>query len=143
MVRWADFERAAPELAGLAREGIEQHGFMLLGTVRRDGTARISPVEVRIVDGQLVMNLVLGSTKERDVRRDPRVLLHAPVFSADDPADELKLRGRAMGLEDERLRQAAALWTPPPEFDSFAVDVEDVALVEWKQGERRVTRWTR
>jgi hypothetical protein len=143
MVAWADFERTAPELAALGRERIERHGFMLLGTTRHDGTARISPVEVRIVEAELVMNLVLGSTKERDVRRDPRVLLHAPVLSADDPADELKLRGRAVRIDDQRLRSEAALWQPPPEFDSYAVDLEDVALVEWEKGELRVTRWTR
>jgi hypothetical protein len=142
MVSWADFERSAPELAATGRERLETYGFMLLGTTRRDGTARISPVEVRIVEGELVMNLVRGSMKERDVRRDPRILLHSPVLSSYDPADELKLRGRAVEIADEGLRQAVALWDPPPEFDAFSLDLEDVAFVEWEQGTMRISRWT-
>jgi hypothetical protein len=142
MSTWAEFEQAAPELAAIGRERIERHGFMLLGTIRRDGTPRISPVEVRRVAGQLAMNLVRGSTKERDVRRDPRILLHDPVLSSDDPAEEFKLRGRAVEIEDEALRAAVKLWDPPPEFDAFSVDVESAAFVAWSQGEMTVTRWS-
>jgi hypothetical protein len=141
MVRWAEFEREAPELARVGRERIEQHGFMLLGTVRRDGTARISPVEVRIVAGQFVLCLVRTSTKLADVRRDPRVLLHSPMLHSDDPNDEYKLRGRLVVVEDAALRDAAALWEPPPEFDVYSLDVESVAFVEWAKGEMRVRRW--
>ncbi len=83
-----------------------------------------------------------GSTKQRDVRRDPRVLLHSPVLSADDPADELKLRGVVVEIHDERLRAPVALWEPPPEFDAFTVDVRDVAHVRWRQGRMSVERWT-
>ena len=142
MSTWDDFEQAAPELAAIGRERIERHGFMLLGTIRRDGTPRISPVEVRIVDGELAMCLVRGSTKERDVRRDPRVVLHSPMLNADDPNDELKLRGRLVEVEDPALREAAALWTPPPELDVFALDVESAAFVEWSKGEMTVRRWS-
>lgn len=143
MFRWSDFEAAEPRLAAVGRDRIERLGFMLLGTVRRDGTARISPVEARIVDGELVFNLLRPSRKLGDVRRDPRVLLHSPVLNADDPNDELKLRGRAVEIEDPALRVAAALWTAPPEFDSFRLELESAAFVEWEQGERRVSVWRR
>jgi Pyridoxamine 5'-phosphate oxidase len=142
MPSWAEFEQVAPELAAIGRERIERHGFMLLGTIRADGTPRISPVEVLLLEGQLAMNLVRGSTKERDVRRDPRILLHDPVLSSDDPADEFKLRGRVVEIEDERLRKAVKLWDPPPEFDSFSVDVESASFVAWSKGEMTVTRWS-
>ena len=143
MFSWADFEQAAPELAALGRERIERHGFMLLGTVRRDGTARISPVGVRLVGDQLALCMVRGSTKLRDVLRDPRILLHSPVLNADDPNDELKLRGAALQVEDPELRQAAALWEPPPELEVFVVDVESAAFVAWSKGELTTTRWSR
>ena len=143
MFAWADFEQGAPELAAIGREKIEQHGFMLLGTTRRDGTARISPVEVRIVDGQLTMSFVRSSTKVRDVRRDPRVLLHSPMVNADDPNDEFKLRGDAVEVEDPQVREAAKLWQPPPELDVFSVDIESAAFVVWSKGEMRMTRWSR
>jgi len=143
MFHWADFEQAAPELAAPGRERIERLGFMLLGTIRRDGTARISPVEVRIVEGQLAFNILRPSAKLQDVRRDPRVLLHSPVLNADDPNDEFKLRGRVVEIDDPRLREAVALWDAPPEFDSFSLDIESAAFLAWSKGERTVTRWSR
>ena len=141
MVSWADFEQAAPELAAASRERIERHGFMLLGTVRRDGTARISTVGVRLVSGELTMSLVRGSTKERDLRRDPRCLLHSPMLHGNDPNDELKLRGRVVQVEDADLREAAALWTPPPPLDVFTFDLESAAFLEWSKGEMTMARW--
>jgi hypothetical protein len=143
MFSWADFEQEAADLVAVSRERIEQNGFMLLGTIRRDGTPRISPVEVRLVEGHLALNLVRGSRKEMDVRRDPRIVLHDPVLSSDDPAEELKLRGRLVETEDERVRKAAKLWTPPPEFDVFCLDLESAALLRWSQGEMTMTRWRR
>jgi Pyridoxamine 5'-phosphate oxidase len=141
MARWADFEEAAPELAGVGRDCVEGHGFMLLGTVRRDGTARISPVGVRIVDCELTMSFLAGSMKECDVRRDPRILLHSPVVHGGDPNSELKLRGRAIQIDNQELLAKAALWDPPPPLVAFAVDLESAALLEWSKGEVTVTRW--
>lgn len=114
---------------------------MLLGTLRRDGSPRISAVEVRLVGAHLTMSFIHGSTKERDVRRDPRILLHSPMLNADDPNDEFKLRGRAVAIEDPELLAAAASWTPPPELDAFAVDIESASFLAWSKGELQVTRW--
>jgi Pyridoxamine 5'-phosphate oxidase len=141
MARWAEFEDAEPELAAVGRDCVERHGFMLLGTVRRDGTARISPVGVRIVEGELTMSILARSTKERDVRRDPRILLHSPMLHGGDPNSELKLRGRVVEIREERLRAKAALWDPPPELVAVAVDIESAAFLEWSKGEVNVTRW--
>ncbi len=141
MSTWADFERAAPKLAVAARGRIEPAGFMLLGTIRRDGTPRISPVEVRVVSGELALCVIRDSTKALDVRRDPRVLLHSPVLDADDPNSELKLRGRLVEVTEPSFVQAAALWTPPPELAVFVVRLENAALVEWANGEMTISRW--
>ena len=143
MFSWTDFEQAAPELAGLGRERVERYGFMLLGTVRRDGTARISAVEVCLVKGHLAMSFIHGSRKERDVRRDPRILLHSPMLNAEDPNDEFKLRGRVVAIEDAELRAAAAVWNPPPELDPFTVDIESAAFLAWSQGEMQMIHWSR
>jgi hypothetical protein len=141
MVRWAEFERAAPELAAIGRERIEQHGFMLLGTVRRDVTARISPVGVRLVEGELALCSIEGSAKERDIRRDPRVLLHSPVLHGDDPNDELKLRGRAVEVHDATLRAQAALWEAPPALVVYRIDLESAAFLAWSKGKVTITKW--
>jgi hypothetical protein len=93
---WRELETGAPELAAAGREILERHRFVLVGTIRRDGTPRISPVEARVVEGRLVVVMILGTRKAKDVLSDPRVVINSPVVHPDDPNEELKLRGRAV-----------------------------------------------
>jgi Pyridoxamine 5'-phosphate oxidase len=144
MVSWTDFEALAPDLAKLGRERLERLGFALVGTIRRDGTPRISPVEVRFVQRELAVNILSDSLKARDLDRDARILLHSPMLSSDDPNDEFKLRGRAREDADPDLCAAVAdlTWHPPPESRVFVVDIESAAFVAWSKGEMTVTRWS-
>jgi hypothetical protein len=96
---WRDFETEAPRLSHSARSVIERFGFVYLGTVRRDGAPRISPVEAHIVDGHLMLVMVAVSQKLRDLARDPRVNLQSPVVDAEHPGVELKLRARVMEVD--------------------------------------------
>jgi len=146
---WADFESAAPELAAQGRELIDRQGFVLLGTIRRDGTPRISPIEARVVQGHLMLVMIRGTHKARDVLRDSRLVLNTPVFDPADPGCELKLRGRAVPVEDRGLLEATARatetasgWRPPADWHFFSIEVEDVALMEWDRGALAMTRWT-
>ena len=82
-MRWHDFELAAPRFAGLAEERLVGPGVLLVGTIRRDGTPRISPVEPFLLDGDLLLSMLWGSRKATDLERDPRVLLHSIVTSRD------------------------------------------------------------
>jgi pyridoxamine 5'-phosphate oxidase-like protein len=148
--RWADFERAAPDLAAQGCALIERFGFVLAGTIRRDGTPRISPVEARVVQGNLMLVMIRGTHKARDVVRDSRLVLNTPVFDPADPGCELKLRGRAVAVEDRGVveatanaTEAASGWRPPAHWHFFSIDVEDVALMEWDRGALTMTRWTR
>ena len=52
-VTWAEFAEAAPELAALGVAQFGQTGLALVGTLRRNGWPRISPVEPFIANGQL------------------------------------------------------------------------------------------
>jgi hypothetical protein len=146
--RWADFESAAPDLALQVRELIDRTGFVLVGTIRRDGSPRISPVEARIVQGQLMLVMIRGTHKARDVLRDSRLVLNTPVFDPAEPGCELKLRGRAVVVEDRSLLDATAKateeasgWRPPADWHFFSIEVEDVALMEWDRGALAMTRW--
>ncbi len=47
---WTEFEASAPEMAAFGREQFEQRGVALIGTLRRDGSPRISLVEPCILD---------------------------------------------------------------------------------------------
>jgi pyridoxamine 5'-phosphate oxidase-like protein len=148
-MQWVDFETAAPELAGKARGVIQRHGFVLLGTIRRDGTPRISPVEAHLVDGRLMLVMIAGSRKAGDVARDPRVVLQSPVTDAEDPGTELKLRGRAVEVDDaERTATAQAVeaasgWRPRESWRFMSLEIESVALLEWIEGDMLLSRWDR
>jgi hypothetical protein len=146
---WADLEAAAPELARAARALIERLGFVYVGTVRRDGAPRISPVEGHIVRGRLMLVMVAGSEKVRDLARDPRVTVQSPVTDPGDPGSELKLRGRVIDVDAEQQDatadavEAASGWRPQPSWRFFSVVAETVAVLEWEHGELVLHRWSR
>lgn len=149
MTTWADFEAAAPEVAEQGRELIDRYGFVLAGTIRKDGTPRISPVEARVVEGHLMLVMICGTLKARDILRDPRIVLNTPFVDLSDPIAEFKLRGRVTEVGDPGLRAAAADateaasgWRPRDDWHVFSVDVEDAAFIYWEGGVMRMTRWT-
>jgi len=150
MFRWTDFETAAPELAAQGCELIERFRFVLVGTIRQDGTPRISPVEAHLVRGHLMLVMIADTLKARDLLRDPRILLNSPVIHPDDPNAEFKLRGRVVAIQDQALREAtadaikaASGWRPPESWHFFSIDIEDAAFIVWKEGEMHMTRWSR
>lgn len=147
---WTDFEAAAPYLAAEGRRLVESFRFVLLGTIRRDGTPRISPVEAHVIRGHLVLVMIPATLKARDVLRDPRIVLNSPVTHPGDLNDEFKLRGRAVEITEPELRQEAAEtiqmasgWRPPADWHVFSVAVEEAAFLEWRGGILRLTRWDR
>ena len=149
MPRWADLEAAAPRLAASGRELINRFRFVYVGTLRRDGTPRISAVEARIVAGELAMSMIPGTLKARDLLRDPRVAVNAPLEHPDDPNEEFKLRGRALELHERDLQEAVAAaiertsgWRPQRDWHYFSVDITDAAFIAWSEGVMRMTRWS-
>jgi hypothetical protein len=151
MMRWSELERQQPRFAALGRERLIEPGVVLVGTIRRDGAPRISPVEPLLWEGELWLSMLHGSLKAADLIRDSRVLVHGIVTSRDGAAGEYKVRGRAI-IEDSSDRQrgyadevAARLgWTPEPgQFHLFKVDLADVTFIHYDEetGDQFVTRW--
>src|SRR5260370_1055749 len=105
-LRWAGFEAAASELAAQRRALIECFGFVLAGTIRADGTPRISPVAAHLVSGNLMLVMIPGTQKAREVLRDSRVVLQSPVTEAAEPCAEFKLRGHAVWRSGPRAGTA-------------------------------------
>jgi len=148
MFSWADFEAAAPILAAQGRELIERFRFVLVGTIRSDGTPRISPVEARIVRGHLMLVMIPDTLKARDLLRDPRILVNSPIIHPDDPNTEFKLRGRVIEARDRALREATADaiearsgWRPPEDWHFFSLDIEEAAFLAWQNGVLDLARW--
>ena len=150
MFPWDDFETAAPLLAAQGRELIERFRFVLVGTIRSDGTPRISPVEAHIVRGHLMLVMIPDTLKTRDLLRDPRILVNSPITHPDDPNTEFKLRGQVVEIRDQALREAtadaieaASGWRPPKGWHFFSLDIEDAAFLAWQSGVVDMTRWDR
>jgi hypothetical protein len=135
-VSWSQLEAEAPELARLGRERLRS-GLALLGTVRADGSPRVSPIGVFFLDGELVIGVMTRSGKARDLRGDRRVALQSVVTAPDEGEPELKLYGRVS------VSDADGGWWEGgrPKVDVYAVVLEEVVYVEWDlAGEKLVLR---
>jgi hypothetical protein len=133
---WNALEAGAPELARLARERFEGVGIALLGSVRRDGSPRISPVEPSFAEGHLLFGAMSWSGKAQDLVRDPRCVLHSAVTDPDGSEGEVKLYGRAEEVE-EGIREAPKAWwvaRPREEARVFSLEVERALFVSWDAG---------
>ena len=150
-MRWSDLVHDEPALAELGRQRLADPGVVLVGTIRRDGSPRISPVEPLLWDGDLWLSMLLGSRKAADLRRDSRVLVHNVVTSRDGTVGEYKVRGRAVPVDDhtrqvgyaEQVRSRLG-WEPVPgRFHLFRVELQDVTVIRYDDasGDQFVTRW--
>jgi hypothetical protein len=125
-VSWARLEAEAPELASLARERLGRR-LVLLGTVRADGSPRISPIEIFVLGDELVLGAMRRSAKARDLRRDPRIAAHSPVVEPDGGAPELKLYGRVVPADVD-----AGWWRSRRESaDVYRLELDEAVHVEW------------
>ena len=137
---WQKFQQQAPELAALGEELMERSGMVMLGTLRKDGFPRISPVEVIFTEGQLYLGMMWRSKKALDLLRDPRCTVHSATSDKDGSQGDFKVFGRAVEANDLEIRNryCDALyekidWKPEePEFHLFSIDVESAALVEFQ-----------
>jgi hypothetical protein len=142
---WAEFEQAAPYLAGATRGRLESTRIALLGTIRADGSPRISPVEPYFTSAALLFGAMAQSAKARDLVRDPRCVLHSAISEPDAGETEFKLYGTASETA-ERNARADAWWHSHPREAAhvFAFSIETAVSVAWalERGELTVTRWS-
>lgn len=106
----------------------------MLGTIRRDGSPRISPVEPCIRNGGLLVGAMTWSAKAADLRRDPRYALHSAVTNPDSGEGELKLHGRGVAAGPALSAQAAQAWwapLPPDQAIVFALAITQALFGSW------------
>ena len=148
-MRWSEIARRQPGLAAVMADLLIKPGVVLIGTSRRDGSARISGVEPLVMDGQLWLSMMPASTKARDLSQDPRILLHS-IVSSPAPAGEVMVRGTAVGEADTgaQRRYAAAVagelgWRPVVgEFALFTIDIAGITYIGHSQDNaQHVARW--
>ena len=107
MTSFADVEHVAPDLADRVRAILSSTTNAVLGTIRRDGSPRLSGADPYFHDGQLRIWSMPGARKGQDLRRDRRVALHSI------PWDSRQVRDGAadVGAADAKVSGAAVLVT--------------------------------
>ena len=108
MATWGDLETADPAMAEAGRALIYQVGpvgLAFLGTVRKDGVARVHPVCPLLTADRMYV-FVIPSPKRNDLLRDGRCTLHS--FPCSDNEDAFSVTGRAALVDDEATRQRLA-----------------------------------
>lgn len=114
--------------------------MVMLGTLRKDGSPRISPVEVVFTEGQLYLGMMWLPKKAMDLLRDPRGTIHSATSDRNGSQGDFKLFGKAIEVGDleARHRYCDAVYEKigfkpeELEFHLFSLDVESAALVEFK-----------
>ena len=135
-VTWQQFADSNPELAALGEAQFARNGLALVGTLRRDGWPRISPVEPFIAEGQLYLGMMWRSVKALDLLRDPRCVVHSTVSNRDGTEGEFKVYGRAREVNDpdewrkfgDAVYAAIGLRIDGMEGHCFAIDIESVVF---------------
>lgn len=148
MGTWAQLEAEAPELATAVAARFRAHRHHVVATLRADGSPRVSGTEVEIGGGELRLGSMWMSRKARDLRRDPRLAIHANPGDGSMAGGDAKLAGRAVE------RPAAAEGPGGQPSHTFVVDLDEVVLTRihpdgdrlvmerWRPGEP-VQRWER
>ena len=150
-MHWDEFAARQPRLAAVGQRALAEPGVVLVGTIRRDGTPRISPVEPLFWEHDLWLSMLWGSRKAQDLARDPRILVHSIVTSRDGTSGEFKVRGRAVNETDPAIQTGFASvvrdrlgWDPVPgRFHLFWADVDDATFIRYDDatGDQFVARW--
>ena len=84
MASWAEFAASDPDLASRVAERFAIRKHKTLATLRKDGSPRISGIEVEFDNGEPFFGMMPNSMKLRDLERDPRLALHSPT---EDPPE--------------------------------------------------------
>jgi hypothetical protein len=130
MVTWAEFATAAPDMAAAGDELWRRHVLMYLGTVRGDGSPRVHPVVPILSEGSIYVAIAPRSPKWRDLRRDPRCVLHALPGDRDD---EFVLRCTAIEASEARdLVRSAARHVIHDDDRIFAFAIEQADHGWWE-----------
>lgn len=128
---WQILQQQAPDLARAIEGRLDANLHHILGTIRADGTPRLSGTEVEVTPTQLRIGMMPDSRKLSDAERDPRFELHTAPLDPNLVDGDAKLRGR--------LRQDGDV--PDQPGKAFVLDIEHASLVRVDQDALELTIW--
>ena len=96
---WQDFVDEAPELAAAVKARFDGGRHHVLATLRADGSPRVSGTEVEFSGSDVVLGMMAGSVKARDLARDRRFALHAHTGDGSMQGGDAKVAGVAVEVD--------------------------------------------
>jgi hypothetical protein len=151
MATWRELEAAGGEVGSLAtrvRARFEVTGLAIMGTLRSDGSPRVTGIEPIFGAGELWLGSMPGARKSADLRRDGRFALHAATVDKAVVEGDAKLAGRAVLADDPGAHAAVGAILdesggPHPEpgtYDLFRVDLDELGFLR-PEGDHLVIEW--
>ena len=128
---WEQLKQQAPDLARSIEGRLAANRHHILGTIRPDGTPRLSGTEVGVTPTQLRIGMMPDSLKLLDAQRDPRFELHTAPLDPDLVEGDGKLRGT--------LRSDGNVHDQPG--SAFVLDIEHASLVRVDNDALELTIW--
>lgn len=126
MAAWGEITKDAPGFSARVRRRFGMGTNKALATIRRDGSPRISAIEVEFTGNEVTMGMIGGSLKLLDVRRDPRVALHSPTIDAPEGDPEWPGDAKLAGT----LIETGAVADPgvPEGSGAFRMEITEAVL---------------
>ncbi len=103
MARWQEVLAAEPDLAERARAAFDAHVHKTIATLRRDGSPRISGIEIRFAEGDVWIGSMMRAVKALDLRRDPRYALHSGSDEPEAWQGDAKIAGAAEEIQEQAV----------------------------------------
>jgi hypothetical protein len=154
---FADLENVEPDLADRVRAILSSTTNAVIGTIRRDGSPRLSGADPYFHDGELRIWSMPRARKGQDLRRDPRIAVHSIPWDSrrlregavDVGLADAKVSGSAVLASDAGLVSAFRAWLqsergsePPDDWDLFTIDIEALSVTFVDDGQLVVDRWS-
>jgi len=146
VARWSELVSEAPDLAAEIRRRFTHHKHCLLATLRRDGSPRISGIEIWFWKDDVWLGMMPNSTKGADLDGDGRFELHSAPTDLDLQQPDARIRGVVERIRDTDTIDAFAATLPdpsPPPHDMalYRIDLIGVVLVRVEGDELVMDSW--
>ncbi|MFJ8370075.1 pyridoxamine 5'-phosphate oxidase family protein [Streptomyces sp. NPDC094461] len=137
---WEGFRSAEPAFADTVRTRFEQYRHHVLATSRKDGSPRVTGLEVDFRFGELWLGMMPDSRKALDLLRDPRFAVHAnPGPDAEMADGDVRISGRAVVENDPGVLARFIEEAKPPEpFHLFRTELQEVVRTSVDAQEKEV-----
>ncbi|MEU9758402.1 pyridoxamine 5'-phosphate oxidase family protein [Streptomyces sp. NPDC047985] len=127
---WEAFRSAHQDFADTVRARFGLYRHHVLATLRKDGSPRVTGLEVDFRFGELLLGMMPDSRKALDLLRDPRFAVQAnPGPDAEMADGDVRISGRAVEVTDPAFLARFTEEAKPPEpFQLFRGELDEVLL---------------